>query len=69
MGVGADRPPDRPSPEVAASPVPSAAILLVDDEAGITKAVLRLLQRRATRSTRRPTGAWRWPNSRSAPMT
>jgi PAS domain S-box-containing protein len=45
MGVGADRPPDRPSPEVAASPVPSAAILLVDDEAGITKAVLRLLQR------------------------
>ena len=64
MGVGADRPPDRPSPG-GGGLVPSAAILLVDDEAGITKAVLRLLQRRATRSTRRPTGAWRWPNSRA----
>ena len=37
MGVGADRPPDRPSPEVAASPVPSAAILLVDDALALPK--------------------------------
>ena len=45
VGVGADRSPDRPGQDVAASLVPSAAILLVDDEAGIAKAVPRLLRR------------------------
>ena len=45
VGVEADRPAARPSPDVAVSPVPGAAILLVDDEAGIAKAVPRLLQR------------------------
>ena len=45
VGGEADRPPARTSPDTAASPVPGAVILLVDDEAGIAKAVPRLLRR------------------------